>query len=454
MKKTYLAIISMLAAGVATTFAQSTESGYFIDRYTYRYQMNPAVGNEDNFVSMPGLGNLNISMRGNLHVSDLLYNIDGHTTTFLNPGVSPQEFLSGLSSRNKVMADVKINILAGGFKAWGGYNTISLGARAFAGASLPRSIFSLAKEGISNQTYDISDLRVNASAYAELALGHSRRINEQWRVGGTLKILIGGGAADGVLRDANLTLGTDEWTVTSNADLRTNVKGTTYKKKLNNRTGREYVNGLDFNFDGINGFGLGFDLGGIFKLNEDWTFSASVTDLGFISWSDTQLATTDGPKTFTSDKYVFNPDDKADNSFKNEWNKVRDDLSMLYQMDDRGNVGGRTQALATTLHFGAEYTLPVYRPLTFGLLNTTRIAGTFSWTDFRLSANVAPCKIFSAGVNMSAGTFGVGFGWLANLHTKGFNMFVGMDRTLGKMAKQGLPLNSNGSVNFGINFPF
>lgn len=123
-------------------------------------------------------------------------------------------------------------------------------------------------------------------------------------------------------------------------------------------------------------------------------------------------------------------------------------------MDDMGNTGGRTQALAATLNFGAEYTFPLYRPLKFGLLNTTRIAGQFTWTDFRLSANVAPCKIFSAGVNMSAGTYGVGFGWLLNLHPKGFNLFLGMDRTLGKTAKQGLPLSSNASVNLGINFPF
>lgn len=454
MKKIYSALAATLMAGAGVSSAQSTQSGYFLDRYTYAYQMNPALANDFNFVSMPGLGNLNVAMRGNLHVSDVLYNVNGKTTTFLNPNVSAAEVLGNLSDHNKVGADIKINVLSGGFKAWGGYNTVSLSARANVGASVPKSIFSLAKEGISNQTYDISEMRVNASAYAELAFGHSRQITDQWRVGATLKFLIGGGAADAHLHDARFTLGTDEWTITSDADMRTNINGTRYKTKLNKRTGREYVNGLDFSFDGLNGFGLGLDLGAQFRLNDDWCFSASVLDLGFISWSDTQLATTDGPQTFTTDKYTFNPDDDAENSFKNEWNDLRDDLSMLYQMDDKGNVGGRTQALAATLNFAAEYTFPLYRPLKFGLLNTTRIAGQFTWTDFRLSANVVPCKIFSAGVNLSAGTYGVGFGWIANLHTTGFNLFLGMDRTLGKLAKQGLPLNSNASVNFGINFPF
>lgn len=77
-----------------------------------------------------------------------------------------------------------------------------------------------------------------------------------------------------------------------------------------------------------------------------------------------------------------------------------------------------------------------------------------SWTDFRVSANVAPVKCFDASVNMAFGTFGVGFGWLLNFHTKGFNMFLGMDHTLGSVTKEFIPLSSNGSVNMGINIPF
>ena len=29
-----------------------------------------------------------------------------------------------------------------------------------------------------------------------------------------------------------------------------------------------------------------------------------------------------------------------------------------------------------------------------------------------------------------------------------------MDQTMGRLAKQGIPLNSNAQVNFGLNFPF
>jgi hypothetical protein len=41
-----------------------------------------------------------------------------------------------------------------------------------------------------------------------------------------------------------------------------------------------------------------------------------------------------------------------------------------------------------------------------------------------------------------------------DVHPKGFNMFIGMDHTLGKLAKQGIPLSSNAEFSMGINFPF
>ena len=120
-----------------------------------------------------------------------------------------------------------------------------------------------------------------------------------------------------------------------------------------------------------------------------------------------------------------------------------------------GDKGSNTRGLGAIMNVGVDYKLPYYRRLHFGVLNTTYINGPYTSTEFRISANVNPVDIFSAGVNLVAGTYGVGFGWMANLSLKkGFNLFVGMDRTPGKLAKQGVPLNSNMEFNFGMNFPF
>ena len=72
IKKTLL--LTVMSFSVTAVTAQNARSGYFVDDYTYRFQMNPAIGNSKNFVSMPGLSNFNISENGNLHLTDVLYN--------------------------------------------------------------------------------------------------------------------------------------------------------------------------------------------------------------------------------------------------------------------------------------------------------------------------------------------------------------------------------------------
>lgn len=460
-----LFILASIVAGCLSANAQNTYSGYFLDNYTYRYEMNPAFGNEKGFVSMPALGNINVALRGNLHLTDLIYknpNGDG-TILFTNPGISADEAMSKFGNRNKFDFNTKFNILAFGFKAFGGYNTFTLSAQANAGLSVPKAFFSLAKEGISNTTYDIRDMFARANAYATVALNHSHDIKQVpgLRIGASLKVLIGAGAFDLRFNEADLTLGKDAWTAKVNADIYGSIAGAQFEKELytpeNPSDGApyEYVTGvnLDDGLGFINGYGLAFDLGAEYKWR-DFHFSAAVLDLGFMSWGKTIHASTGGTKTFTTDAYTFSADGNASNSFDNEFNRLTDDLSNLFELREQPEMGSYTKTLGATLNFGVDYELPYYRKLHFGLLNSTRIDGPYSWTQFRLSANVAPVKWFSADINAVYGTFGFGYGWMLNLHATGFNFFIGMDQTVGKLSKQLIPLNSNATLNFGLNFPF
>lgn len=436
--------------------AQTTYSGYFLDNYDYRYQMNPAFGNDKGFVSFPGIGNLNINMHGNLHIKDVIYSLNGKTVLFTNPGISESEAMSKFGNKNRIGSSEKIDILSVGFKGIGGYNTISLSAVANVDASVPGAFFSLAKEGVTNNTYEINNMFGNANAYAQLALNHSRDIKQVpgLRVGATVKFLLSGGNVDFRFNDAKLILGEDKWIARTNADIYASVGGLRFDMDHSNETGKDYVSGANLD-DGykIGGFGLGFDLGAEYKWS-DWRFSAAVLDLGFINWGKTQWASTNGTQEVDTDAFIFNANNDAENSFDNEWDRLKDDVAKLYQLDNNGELSSRTRALAATLNFGAEYELPVYRRLHFGLLNSTKINGSYTWTQFRLSANVNPVNCFSADVNVVAGTYGIGFGWLLNFHTTGFNLFLGMDQMVGTLSKQGLPLNSNAAFNLGINFPF
>lgn len=434
--------------------AQSVHSGYFMENYLYRHQMNPAFGNTGNgYVGFPALGNLNIGMHGNAHVSNFIYAKNGKTMLFTNPELSTAEVMKNFKDNNKLGFGLKMGVIDFGFKAFGGYNTVGINAVASADISIPVGIMQLLREGISNRNYKIGNFKADAVGYAEIVLNHSRDIKQVpgLRAGMSVKFLVGMAALQANMKKANLELGTDSWNISTDAEVYASVKGFEYERDHNSRDNLDYVSGAKIdNFSAPNGFGVAFDLGAEYQWR-DFRFSAAVVDLGFINFSESYLATTEGLRQVRSDKYTF---EVGGSDSDDEWDNLENDISKLYQMTDKGNVGSHTYNLKATLNFGVEYELPYYRKVRFGLLNTTRIAGPMTATEFRLSANYEPLKVIGINVNASAGTYGLGFGWMANVRVPAFNLFLGMDHVPGKFAKQMVPLNSNADFFMGIDFPF
>lgn len=450
MIKKYILLGVIAVASLTSVVAQTnTYSGYFLDNYLYRHQLNPALGNDNNFVGFPGLGNLTIQTQGTVHLNKIFYPMDGKTVLFTNPDLTN---VSKFGNSNKLGFNLRENIINFGFKAFGGYNTVSIGAVANTQISAPGSLLNMLREGVANKTYDIKDFMIYGNSYAEIALNHSRDIKQipGLQVGASLKILVGAASAYGKFNRAELELGQDSWNIRSEGEMYLSAKGMQWETERNDNAGWDYVSGVKTDdFSAPNGFGAAIDLGATYKWN-DFNFSLAILDLGGIAWSNSQKASTNGLQQFRSSDYIFTVGDD-DGTFDN----MKDDLASLYQLQPvEGNYSRRTMQ-PTTMNIGVEYELPYYRPLTFGLLNTTRMCGGYSTTEFRLSANVMPVKYFAASANLVCGTYGVGFGWLLNVTSgKGFNLFLGMDRLPSKLSKQFVPLNSNFCFNFGMNFPF
>ena len=460
---TYMITAAMTLCGTAVT-AQTMNSAYFTGDYKYRHDLNPAYGNEQNYISWPALGNLNVSTHGNFGYGDVVMNnpmfgkgSDKKMTTFLNPYISSSDALSGFSKgNNRISGNVDITILSAGFKAFGGYNTIELGARTSFGMSLPYELFEFAKN-TGNKSYDIGDVTANATAFAQLAFGHSHQIGNKLRIGAKVKFLFGGARADMKMENLKADLTADDkWTVTGKATANVSMKGFTYlesEEEYNDPQRGTYrkVDDVDIDGAGLGGFGMAFDLGGIYKINRDWTVSAAVVDLGFINWSNNMQATN------RSQSFIFNGFHdtavKSDhtNSLDNQADKYGDQIADFANLSDEGDQGSRSTGFGATVNVGCEYTLPVYRKLTFGLLSSTRINGDHTWTEGRLSANVAPLKWLDGGINFAVNSYTASMGWVLNIHPKGQNFFIGMDHLLGKTSKEFIPLSSNASVCVGFN---
>ena len=389
MKSTIKLIIVLSAWILSTTLAtaQSSQTGYFTDSNLYRHTMNPAMGNATNYFSFPAMGNSNFSFRGNLALRDVFYQVNGRTATFMHPNLTSYEVLKNIKDNNKLGLNADLQIFSIGFNKFDGYNTVSINLRGNTHLRVPGELFRLAKEEITNKTYDINNFNAHAHAYMEIALGHSRQINEELRLGATMKILLAGGNIDAQLKKAQLTLNENEWTITSDAEVEASANGFSYKTKINEDTNNSYVDGVDIDRIGINGGGLAVDLGAVYQLDDTWSFSASIIDLGFINWKNNMVASTNGLKTFTTDEYIFSLDDDKDNNVDDELDRLKNGLSSLYELEDMGNRGSTLKGIGTTINLGASYILPSYQQLKFGLLNSNHIQKNFSWSDLRASAN-------------------------------------------------------------------
>lgn len=444
--------------------AQTINSAYFTEYYKFRHMLNPAFGNEQNYVSIPALGNISVNTHGNFGYQDVIMSNPMYPslsskkmTTFMNPYISAEDALSGFSTgNNRITGDVSLTILSAGFKAFGGYNTIEINSRTTTGVSLPYELFEFAKN-TGNHSYDIGDINAHAQSFAEIAFGHSRQINDKLRLGAKLKVLVGLGRADVKMRNmkADLTA-EDKWTITGEATADVSMKGFSYvsEEKEYNIEGSgtyERVNDVDLDGVGVGGFGMAIDLGGVYEINEDWTVSASVLDLGFISWTNDMLAEN------RSKSFVFNgfhdvsvTSDRGE-EIDTKVDRYGDQLADFANLTDMGDKGGRSTGIGATINVGVEYTLPVYRKVSFGALCTSRINGAYSWTEGRLSANYAPLNWLDGGVSFAVNSFTTSMGWVLNLHPKGYNFFIGMDHILGKTSKEMIPLSSNASLTVGMN---
>lgn len=472
MKTTLKTIIAACALAVSgNAIAQDLNSAYFLNGYANGHEINPAKDYDRNgYVGIPLLSNFSTALRGNIGVKDILYkNPNGKgLVSYLHPAISSKEAMDAFHNKNKLLLDMRLDIISFGFHAFNGYNTFTMSARSNAGINVPYELFDLTKN-LANKDYDISEFGATAKAWTELAFGHSHQINDAWRIGAKAKILLGVAYMNMKMDNLSLDLSNDnQWTATANATIEAGVKGfkwgdgTETKEYKNQYPGHMTYQQLDMDPDvdgaGVNGFGLGFDLGVEWDMEKQdlvdgLKLSASLLDLGFINWSDVAIAQNKG------DAFVFNGfhniqvDNGPGEPLDDQADDLGDRLSDLYSMQDGGTTS-KSNALGTTLNIGAEYTLPAYKKLKFGLLSTTRIQGKYSWNEERVSATLSPWKMFELSTSAAVGTFGGNIGWVINFHPQGFNLFIGADHCLGKFTKQGVPLRSNYDFSMGIAIPF
>ncbi|MDE5878040.1 MAG: hypothetical protein K2H47_11160 [Muribaculaceae bacterium] len=449
--KSLTALYLMLST--APAFAQSGSAAYFTDNYLHRFQLNPAIANERDFVGCPILGSISLGLGGSLHLKDLVYDFKGMKVIFTDSNIPVQQVAQHVRASNKLTVQLSDNLLEAGFKIAGGYSAVTLSAHARGAANIPGSLMFMLKEPDKHSEFHIDPMRIKASAYFQLALNHSHDISiiPGLRLGATLKLLAGLGSADARFENTSLRRSTQNniWEISSLAQIEASAPGLEYRVEYNPIDNRYIVTDLDLTRHQLDGWGAAIDLG-LTYTRSAFEFSLAFLDIGGMTWRNNIMASTIGRHNFRTPTDSFNI---PDGEWKIAMKHIRLAIGNLYQMQDIGNAGPRLTSLAPIINAGVRYKASFYTPLTFGLLSTTRIDGPFTTADLRLSANIRPVSVIAASASIVGGTEGFGLGWIISINCPGIALYAGMDRTPYSLGRYGLPMNSAMTFNAGFDIP-
>lgn len=456
--------------------AQFLRTSYFMEGTHYRQQLNPALTPTKGYFNLPVIGAVNVTVGStSLGYQDIIDIIDDGDDFYTKP-----DFMNRLKDNNKLNVNFSTEILSAGWYKGKNFWSFNIGLRTDIGANLTKNMFTFlnemetVEENWRNSNYDISGQQLNINAYTEIGLGLSRQINSRLTVGARVKALLGIGNMElklnRVAMSANLPSDQqiNQWSsesywnsmtpsqaaqaaqelkdkfnnyhanLTVGAELKSSFKGL----ELQEEEGKDYV--TDFDFDsgklGIAGYGFGIDLGASYKILDNLTVSASVLDLGFISWSksSTKIASANpDPIDIKGSTYANMVDPNNPNTVMNAVNQLQNDAQGYMDRVTNGDVldydmlqlevsdakESRKSRLASTLVLGAEYGF-FNNKLAVGVLSTTRFVQPDALTELTFSANYRPKSWFNVALSYSAiQSAGKSFG----LGLKLGPLFVGTD---------------------------
>ncbi len=451
MKKSFIILILSLCTIVGVEAQNSSlRTGYFNERMYMNHELNPALVGDYGYVTVPMLGQIGFSVNTNLGVGDFLFpgGENGELKSFLHPDISTEEFLSGLNNMNSLSQSFNLNIMSFGFFGFGGYNTFSTSIHQNANVYIPDDLFMVLKGG-GQSTYDLSGMGFDFNSYAEVSLGHSRKLLKSLTVGIKLKGLIGLAYADIKTDNTYMTMTDDVWSLSANA--------TGSIAAMGGVIDLDEDDNLTMNDDfspKAGGLGAAIDLGAVYTMLDDkLKLSLAITDLGFIKWKSVSTVSIDGGEVVLldyADEYDY---DTAGDDISDRLESLSDDVQDIFSVGDVVTSQSSNRWLTSTLTAGAEYEM-FDNLLSFGLLSTTTF-GYKTETELMGVVGVTPLPGINFSFSGSLSTTGNYVGCLVNICPKSFlNFYIGADCLVSKVSPQMLPVKSgNLSVSFGLAIP-
>lgn len=286
MKKLKIFSIAVLTFVSAMAAAQNVSPVDFMDTNPYQLRNNPsAVMPYDSHFSLV-VGNLSGDFR---NLDFRLKNAFVYDNTGRPSIVDLKQLANSLNPVNSMNSAFDMEVLGFGRKSRHGYVTYSHRIRFQSACDYSDDLFQLAASGNAafvgeNNPADMK-MDMNLMAFQEFALGYQICPTEKLSVGGRVKLLLG--AAEAKTEACNVKLYTDPETYALHLceDMAVRVAS---PMPFHVADGEIAFNNSRFDVgDLFCSPGFGIDLAAAYRIDDHFSLTAAVNDLGFISWNKT-----------------------------------------------------------------------------------------------------------------------------------------------------------------------
>lgn len=447
---------------INTVISQVSKTEYFMRTSYMRSYLNPALQPEQEYLVVPVLPNVGANIQTNtINLDHLTFKRGGERVTFLHPDVSNQDFLKGLSKNNYISTDVNYKFFALGMRIKGHYTNFDIGVRAHADVNLPKSALELLKVGFNQDNttaYNLKNVSATATTFVEIGASQARPfLDNTLTLGARVKLLLGGGYLDLRANEFQLEASPNQWKALSQVKMEGAAPGVRPKYDSDDK-----LDGFEFGWDGIPGYGAGIDLGAVYDLQkvlpvlDGLKVSAALNDIGFISWTKKNSLSLYSSKT----EVIIEPneyqDKNGDKSLGDIFEDALDDFKDVINLKEKdGRSNGRSTSLRMIMLLGAEYEL-IKNKLSTGALYSARFGNYHTSHEMTISGNYQPFYWLGTSLSYSFvhNAFD-NFGFALHLAPKkGVAFFVSSDYILPRVSKEFIPTSSKGvNVQFGFAIP-
>ncbi len=345
-------IIVFVLFSFVKSYTQNKKILYGFDKIPQGLLLNPGAEPTYKYhIGVPMLSGLSVGANiSEITIADVFRDDGIGIFKSINFNDKLQNALKKIDKDDYMYFSTQVEVLSGGYKInRRDYLSVGFYTEMDAFMNIPKDIFTLINEGNTayiNKDFNLSQVNIKANALGVLHVGLSRRFNNRFTVGARLKLYSG---------STNITSTGNSGTFTTRLSSK-NI----YKHILNGVDASVNSSGIydendkkDISVGKVFGrtffggnFGVGLDVGLTYHLTKQMEVTASIVDLGFISYSKrNRNRTIKGDYTFSGIEFKYG------NINVGYWKKIDDDFNKKVKREENKN----TYTVMRPLKFYASY---------------------------------------------------------------------------------------------------